>query len=124
MSKKAAEKPDINGASGVPVHGRETEYATELWLEGPSAFWLHPEGPLSDKTPEEWKAEQEAKVAEKIRQPFVVRDRDRAEMQAQLAYMQQQRAFQGAQHSNPYLNLHGALGNNYRQSLFGLCLWP
>lgn len=44
----------INGASGIARHGREVEYATELWLEGPSAFWLHPEGPLSDTTPDEW----------------------------------------------------------------------
>ena len=24
------------------------------WLEDPTLFWLHPEGPLSDTTPEEW----------------------------------------------------------------------
>lgn len=46
----------MNGASGIPREGREAEYATELWLEGPSAFWLHPEGPLSETTPNEYLA--------------------------------------------------------------------
>lgn len=50
----------INGSAGIPIAGREAEYATELWLDGPSAFWLHPEGPLSDKTPDEWQAERAA----------------------------------------------------------------
>lgn len=50
----------FNGSSGIPVAGREVEYATELWLQGPSAFWLHPEGPLSDKTREEWLEERRA----------------------------------------------------------------
>lgn len=45
----------MNGASGIPREGREAEYATEMWLADPSAFWLHPEGPLSDTTPEEWR---------------------------------------------------------------------
>lgn len=47
----------VNGGGGIPIAGREVEYATELWLDDPSAFWLHPEGPLSDKTPDEWRAE-------------------------------------------------------------------
>jgi len=47
-----------NGGGGIPRKGREVEYATELWLDGPSAFWLHPEGPLSETTPDEWKAKQ------------------------------------------------------------------
>lgn len=48
----------LNGSGGIPLKGREAEYATELWLEGPSAFWLHPEGPLSETTPDEWQAKQ------------------------------------------------------------------
>lgn len=48
----------MNGASGIPVKGREAEYAAELWLADPSAFWLHPEGPLSDTTPDEWRTRQ------------------------------------------------------------------
>lgn len=51
----------INGASGIPLTGREVEYATELWLEDPCAFFLHPEGPLSETTPEEWLAKQPAR---------------------------------------------------------------
>lgn len=48
----------INGASGIAVARREREYATQLWLDNPLAFWLHPEGPLSDLTPDEWRAKQ------------------------------------------------------------------
>ena len=48
----------INGGGGIPFPGREVEYAIELWLDGPSAFWLHPKGPLSDQTPDEWRVEQ------------------------------------------------------------------
>lgn len=44
------------GASGIPRQGKEVEYATALWCECPSAFWLHPEGPLSDTTPDEYLA--------------------------------------------------------------------
>ena len=50
------------GNGGISVSGREVDYATELWLEGPTAFWLHPEGPLSDTTPEEWRKKQPTKV--------------------------------------------------------------
>ncbi len=56
----------INGASGIPCAGREEEYATELWLDQPTAFWLHPEGPLSDRTPDQWRADRAE--AEKERQ--------------------------------------------------------
>lgn len=35
---------------------RELDIAA--WLKHPSAFWLHPEGPMSDTTPEEWLAKQ------------------------------------------------------------------
>ena len=45
----------FKGSSGVPVKGSEAEYATELWLDNPAAFFLHPLGPLSDVTPEQWK---------------------------------------------------------------------
>lgn len=48
----------VNGSGGIPRNGREKEYATEMWLDDPSAFFLHPEGPLSDTTPEEWLAKQ------------------------------------------------------------------
>jgi hypothetical protein len=41
----------------------EAAYLTAMWLESPSAFWLHPEGPLSDKSPGEWREEQCARVA-------------------------------------------------------------
>lgn len=50
---------EINGGGGIPLQGREVEYATELWLDDPSAFFLHPEGPLSETTPEEWREKQE-----------------------------------------------------------------
>lgn len=36
----------------------DREIDTAMWLKNPSAFWLHPEGPLSDTTPEEWLAKQ------------------------------------------------------------------
>lgn len=48
----------VNGSAGIPRKGREAEYATEMWLDDPSAFWLHPEGPLSEATPDEWRAKQ------------------------------------------------------------------
>lgn len=48
----------INGSAGIALAGREAEYATELWLDDPGAFFLHPEGPLSETTPEEWLAKQ------------------------------------------------------------------
>lgn len=54
----------VNGSGGIPRKGREVEYATELWLEGPSAFWLHPEGPLSDTTPNEYREAQAAQREE------------------------------------------------------------
>lgn len=59
-------KPDIDGASGIAIAGREEAYATKLWLEGPSAFWLHPEGPLSDTTAEEWLARNRPKEPEPV----------------------------------------------------------
>lgn len=45
----------MNGSGGIAVAGMEEEYATEMWLENPSAFWLHPLGPLSDVTPSQYK---------------------------------------------------------------------
>jgi hypothetical protein len=51
---------EVYGSDGIPLDGRTSEYATALWLEGPSAFWLHPEGPLSDTTPDEWQAKRDA----------------------------------------------------------------
>ena len=48
----------VHGSGGIPREGHAEAYATELWLENPLAFWLHPEGPLSDTTPEEWLAKQ------------------------------------------------------------------
>jgi hypothetical protein len=45
-----------NGSDGIPLFGKTEAYATEMWLDDPSAFWLHPEGPLSETTPDEWRA--------------------------------------------------------------------
>jgi hypothetical protein len=42
------------GADGIPREGMTERYATALWRDDPSAFWLHPEGPLSDTTPDEY----------------------------------------------------------------------
>ena len=42
------------GADGIPREGMAETYATAMWRDDPSAFWLHPEGPLSDTTPEEY----------------------------------------------------------------------
>lgn len=67
-------KQIVNGSAGIPRDGRELEYATELWLDDPGAFFLHPEGPLSETTPEEWKAKQHAKAEEleKARSPLPI----------------------------------------------------
>lgn len=46
--------PSAYGSSGIPRQGKEVEYATASWRECPTAFWLHPEGPLSDSTPDEY----------------------------------------------------------------------
>lgn len=42
------------GADGIPREGMAETYATAMWRDDPSAFWLHPEGPLSDTTPDEY----------------------------------------------------------------------
>jgi hypothetical protein len=42
------------GSGGIPRDGMEERYSTALWRDGPSAFWLHPEGPLSNKTPKQY----------------------------------------------------------------------
>jgi hypothetical protein len=42
------------GASGIAREGMEERYATALWRDDPSAFFLHPEGPLSDTGPKEY----------------------------------------------------------------------
>lgn len=39
----------------------ESRLRIEGWLKHPTAFWLHPEGPLSDTTPEQWLAKQKMK---------------------------------------------------------------
>ncbi|WP_158514461.1 hypothetical protein [Sphingopyxis macrogoltabida] len=61
----------IDGHDGVAVTGRADAYATALWLEGPSAFWLHPEGPLSDTTPDEWREKQSRAVGVRIENCFI-----------------------------------------------------
>lgn len=42
------------------------------WLKDPSLFWLHPLGPLSNVTPEEWLAENQWPPLEKLRGVRVV----------------------------------------------------
>lgn len=108
----------INGASGIPIQGREVEYATELWLKGPSAFWLHPEGPLSDKTPEEWKAEQEAK-----RREVSARYANLGNAYSNAALAQQQSALQQAlsQYYKPYMGSGSNYATNFG-SIFGRLL--
>lgn len=59
-NSEGVDREIFNGASGIPREGREAEYATQMWLDDPTAFFLHPEGPLSDKTPDEWREEQRA----------------------------------------------------------------
>lgn len=39
---------------------------TPQWLETPTAFWLHPEGPLSDTTREEWLAKETLRLRERV----------------------------------------------------------
>lgn len=42
------------GADGIPREGMAETYATAMWRDDPAAFWLHPEGPLSETTPDEY----------------------------------------------------------------------
>lgn len=55
-------RPTILGNAGVAITGREERYALSLWLQEPSAFWLHPEGPLSNKPVEQWQRERGREV--------------------------------------------------------------
>lgn len=80
----------MNGSGGIPLKGREKEYATELWLESPSAFWLHPEGPLSETTPDEWR-EKERERKQAVPTP---------DYQALRGQMQMQRLTIEAQYAN------------------------
>lgn len=55
MSNRFEPGPTGNyGADGIPREGMEERYATALWRDNPTAFWLHPEGPLSDTAPGEY----------------------------------------------------------------------
>lgn len=99
----------VNGGGGIPIAGREVEYATELWLDSPSAFWLHPEGPLSDKTPDEWlaetAAERERKAAEEAAREAAERKLRMKMYNAQL--LGQMVGLQNALTGNPYMNQYG-----------------
>jgi ferric-dicitrate binding protein FerR (iron transport regulator) len=109
---------DFHGSDGIPRRGHEDDYATQLWLGGPSAFWLHPEGPLSETTPAEWLAmrekEEQERAAERLRNPY-------ANMAA--AGLSQAAAMQAFQ--NNYLqaqmrhSLGGVAGFNLAAALFG-----
>jgi hypothetical protein len=44
-------QPDMTVYEGVGI-----PLDTALWLNNPSAFWLNPDGPLSDLTPKDWRA--------------------------------------------------------------------
>lgn len=100
-----------NGGGGIPRKGREKEYATDLWLDGPSAFWLHPEGPLSEATPGEWLAKQPKKqepidLIGNIARAQMAQAQSQISLNSygtlqQLAQMQQN---QLANRQNPYLN--------------------
>ena len=42
------------GASGIARDGMAKRYATAMWRDNPAAFFLHPEGPLSDAAPDDY----------------------------------------------------------------------
>ena len=42
------------GACGIGRTGMDATYSAALWRDNPTAFWLHPEGPLADSTPGEF----------------------------------------------------------------------
>ena len=42
------------GACGIGRAGMDATYSAALWRDNPTAFWLHPEGPLADSTPGEF----------------------------------------------------------------------
>lgn len=111
------------GSDGIPLSGKVEEYATELWLDDPSAFWLNPEGPLSETTPDEYRA----KIAEREKQRRAAIAQDPLHNLAsagllnngfaQNYYAQmQQSAFIQSQLSGHYLSPYG----NGLASLFGL----
>jgi hypothetical protein len=55
MSSRYEPGPTGNyGSSGLAREGMEERYSTALWRDNPSAFWLHPDGPLADTTPAEF----------------------------------------------------------------------
>jgi hypothetical protein len=114
------EADNVNGSGGIPRQGREKEYATELWLDDPTAFFLHPEGPLSDTTPDEWKAKRDQERKRK----------DAAELsQAQLAANVQMQASYGALHISQAAMMQqqmGLRGNQFNRGAnwFPLGLFP
>ena len=87
----------VNGSAGIPRAGREKAYATELWLDDPTAFFLHPEGPLSETTPDEWRAKQAERRAKNAIPAGIYDPRS-------VAAMMQQHSLAMAAQQNVYLN--------------------
>ena len=104
----------VNGAGGIPLKGREVEYATQLWLEGPSAFWLHPEGPLSDTTPDEWLA---AQPPEKPAPPQ--KNMHHLQLLRQANSLNPYSGMMNAQTYRDSLNGFGGISSGLAKSLFG-----
>lgn len=108
---------EVNGSDGIPREGREVEYATELWLNGPSAFWLHPEGPLSETTPDEWR--------EKVAKERAAREATKTVRQRMIDQLNAQYACSGLLQSSLYRqaiqrNSQNYYQNRYYSGLFGL----
>lgn len=104
----------VHGSDGIPRDGHAEAYATQLWLDDPIAFWLHPEGPLSDKTPDEWRAEQ-AEIA-KARQDWNYRQSAQS-----TAYMMASLQLQQMQFQNQYALYQNQLSRQQGlSSLWGL----
>lgn len=110
-----------NGSDGIPLNGKTEEYATELWLQGPSAFWLHPEGPLSDTTPEEWLAKKEAERLERLESSPVPRYAPSIYANAGMQQSGLMAQYQNALHQTTSANLYGNyLGGLSQLGLSGL----
>lgn len=115
-----------NGSDGIPLQGKTEAYATEMWLDDPSAFWLHPEGPLSDTTPDEWRAKQ-AEI--ESRKPAVdphaqyLQGLANAGFSAQGGvYLQYQNGLRSAAQQVQYQNYVSGLSLGLSPSLFGRLL--
>lgn len=98
----------------------DATYSAALWRDNPTAFWLHPEGPLADSTPAEYfvnvhEIDNRCDLRVGMGRTVTFRDYDNGLHPLQNAY-----AYQNAL-SNDYANAMQDIHNRYAgtRALFG-----